>query len=78
MYCALKDAKSVDWKAGLDYTKCLVTLCNTILGEHYWLRLPIGLSVSHYVFQKRLDQVMRLIPGVIGISDDMQANGKVR
>ena len=36
-----------------------------------WLRMPFALKVSGDAFQERLDRVIRLVPGVLGIADDM-------
>ena len=33
--------------------------------------MPFGLKVSGDVFQERLDRVLRLVPRVLGIVDDM-------
>ena len=33
--------------------------------------MPFGLKVSGDVFQERLDKVLRLVPGVLGIADDI-------
>ena len=44
---------------------------NTLWGKYQWLRLPFGLKVASDVFQERLDKVIRLLPGVIGIADDI-------
>ena len=33
--------------------------------------MPFGLKVSGDVFQERLDRVLRLVPRVLGIADDM-------
>ena len=33
--------------------------------------MPFGLKVSGDVFQERLDRVLRLVPGVLGIADDI-------
>ena len=33
--------------------------------------MSFGLKVSGDVFQERLDRVLRLVPGVLGIADDI-------
>ena len=33
--------------------------------------MPFGLKVSADIFQERLDRVLRLVPGVLGIADDI-------
>ena len=52
----------------LDLQSSLLTF-NTPLGKFWWLRLPFGLKVTSDVFQQKLDKVIRLLPGVIGIAD---------
>ena len=37
--------------------------------------MPFGLNVSGDVFQERLDRVLRLVPGVLGITDDIVIHG---
>ena len=37
--------------------------------------MPFGLKVSGDVFQERLDKVLRLLPGVLGITDDIVIHG---
>ena len=37
--------------------------------------MPFGLKVSGDVFQERLDKLLRLVPGVLGIADDIVIHG---
>ena len=37
--------------------------------------MPFGFKVSEDVFQERLDRVLRLVPGVLGITDDIVIHG---
>ena len=37
--------------------------------------MPFGLKVSWDVFQERLDRVLRLVPGVLGIANDIVIHG---
>ena len=37
--------------------------------------MPFGLKVSGDVFQERLDRVIRLVPAVLGIADDIAIHG---
>ena len=55
----------------LDLQSSLLTIFNTPWGKFWWLRLPFGLKVTSDVFKERLDKVIRLLPGVIGIADDI-------
>ena len=37
--------------------------------------MPFGLKVSGDIFQERLERVLRLVPGVLGIMDDIVIHG---
>ena len=37
--------------------------------------MPFGLKVSGDVFQERLDRVLRLVPEVLGITDNIAIHG---
>ena len=37
--------------------------------------MPFGLKVSRDIFQERLDKVLRLVPGVLGIAGDIVIHG---
>ena len=67
----LNDATSGYWHVTLDLQSSLLTTFNTPWGKFWWLRLPFGLQVTNDVFHKRLDKVIRPLPGVIGIADDI-------
>ena len=55
----------------LDLRSSLLTTFNMPWGKYRWLRMPFGLKVSGDVFQERLDKVLRLVPGILGIADDI-------
>ena len=74
-YFTVKDATSGFWHILLDLRSSLLTIFNTPWGKFRWLRLPFGLKVSGDVFQERLDRVLRLVPGVLGIADDIVIHG---
>ena len=40
------------------------------------MRLPFGLKIASDVFQERLDRVLELVPGTIGIADDIIVYGE--
>ena len=74
-YFTLKDATSGFWHMPLDLRSSLLTTFNTPWGKYRWLTMPFGLKVSGDVFQERLDRVLRLVPGVLGIADDIVIHG---
>ena len=59
----------------LDFRSSVLTTVNTPWGKYRWLRMPFHLKVSGDVFQERLDRVLRLVPGVPGIMDDILIHG---
>ena len=71
----VKDATSVLWHIPLDFRSSFLTTFYTLWGKYRWLRMPFGLKVSGDVFQERLDRVLRLVPGVLGITDDIVIHG---
>ena len=54
----------------------MLTKFLTPYGRYPWKRLPFGTSVSSELFQKRLDQALEGLQGVIGVSDDVIVHGK--
>ena len=74
-YFTVKDATSGFWHILLDFRSSSLTTLNTPWGKYRWLRMPFGLKVSGDVFQERLDRVLRLVPRVLGIVDDIVIHG---
>ena len=74
-YFTVKDATSGFWHVPLHLRSSLLTTFNTPWGKYRWLRMPFGLKVSRDVFQERLDRVLRLVPGVLRITDDIVIHG---
>ena len=74
-YFTVKDATSRFWHILLDFVSSLLTTFNTLWGKYRWLRMPFGLKVSGDVFQERLDRGLRLVPGILGIADDIVIHG---
>ena len=74
-YFTVKDATSGFWHVLLDFRSSLLTTFNTPWGKYRWLRMAFGLKVSGDVFKERLDRVLRLVPGVLGIADDIVIHG---
>ena len=74
-YFTVKDATSGIWHILLDFRSSLLTIFNTLWGKYRWLGMPFGLKVSGNIFQERLDRVLRLVPGVLGIVDDIVTHG---
>ena len=64
-YFTIRDATTGFWHVLLDFRSSLLTTFNILWGKYRWLRMSFGLKVSGDVFQKRLDRVLRLAPGVL-------------
>ena len=74
-YFTVKDATSGFWHILLDFKSSLLTTFNTPWGKYRWLRMPFGLKVSGDVLQEKLDRVLRLVPGVLWITDEIVIHG---
>ena len=74
-YFTIKDATSGFWHVPLDLRSSLLTTFNMLWGKYRWLRMLGSLKISGDVFQERLDKVLRLVPGVLGIADDIVVHG---
>ena len=74
-YFTVKDGTLGFWHVLLDFRSSLLTTFNTPWGKYRWLKIPFGLKVSGDVFQKRLNRVHRLVPGVLGITDAIVIHG---
>ncbi|GAB1607211.1 hypothetical protein Ahia01_001004400 [Argonauta hians] len=70
------DLTNAYWHVHLDDKSSLLTTFQTPFGRYRWKRLPFGTCVSSEIFQKRLDQALEGLEGVIGISDDIIVHGK--
>ena len=56
--------------SGLTESSLLMTF-NTLWGKYRWPQLPFGLSDSSDIFQQRLDAIIKTVPRVTGIADDV-------
>ncbi|KAL8597750.1 hypothetical protein ACOMHN_001709 [Nucella lapillus] len=69
------DLSNAYWHVHLDEESSRLTTFQTPYGRYRWKRLPFGTSVSSELFQKRLDQALEGLNGVIGVSDDVIEHG---
>ena len=74
-YFTVKDATSGFWHISLDFRSSLLTIFNTLWGKYRWLRMPFGFKVSGDLLLERLHRVLRIVPGVLGIADDIVIHG---
>ena len=64
------DLASAYWHVELNKESSLVTTFASPYGRYRWVRLPFGLSVSSEIFQKRLNQALEGLEGVVCVADD--------
>ena len=69
------DFRSGYWHCILDQESSLLTTFSTPHGRYRWRRLPFGLTVSSEIFQKRVDQVLDRLDGILDITDDILIYG---
>jgi hypothetical protein len=70
------DLTSGYWHVKMDKASSMLTTCQTNFGRYRWLRLPFGLSVSAEIFQKKLLDTLKELPGVVCIADDVIVHGQ--
>ena len=63
------------WHIELDYELSLLCTFNTAFGRFRPKKLPFGVKVSQDIFQCKLDGILRDIPNVAGIADDILVFG---
>ena len=69
------DLRSGYWHCVLDEESSLLTTFATPYGRYRWCRLPFGLSASSEIFQKRVNQALEGLNGVLDIVDDILVYG---
>ena len=65
------DVQEAFWHVELDEQSSILTTMITPYGRYRWARLPFGLKVSSEIFQKRLNESLEGINGVICVADDI-------
>ena len=69
------DARNGYWHVQLDDKSSRLTTFDTPFGRYRWKRLPFGLNVSAEMFQKRLNQTLDRLDGLLTVHDDMVIYG---
>ena len=59
------------WHVKLDDDSQELTTMGTPFGRYCWTKLPVGLSMSAEIFQRKLSQALEGLPGVICVADDI-------
>ena len=63
------------WHCVLGDESSFLTTFSNPQGRYRWLRLPFGLSVSSEIFEKRVNQALEGLHGVLDITDDILIYG---
>ena len=69
------DASNAYWHVQQDDQSCKLTTFDTPYGRYRWKRLPFGVSVASEIFQKRLNQALDRLDGLLTVHDDMVIYG---
>ena len=69
------DTKKGYWHVELDDESSFLCTFNTPFRRYRFKRLPFGVILSQDIFQRKLDEVYRGIPNVMGIADDIVVCG---
>ena len=70
------DLQSGYWHCELDHESSLLTTIITLLGRYRWERLPFGMKVSAEIFQRKLNQTLRGLDGVVCVADNLVVFGR--
>ncbi|XP_061170331.1 uncharacterized protein K02A2.6-like [Saccostrea echinata] len=70
------DARNGFWHVELDKESSMLTTFNTPFGRFRWLRMPFGISTAPEEYQRRQDQAVEGLPGVLSIADDILVYGE--
>ena len=68
-------ARNGYWHLQLDDQASKLTTFDTPYGTYQWKRLPFGVSVASEIFQKRLNQALDRLDGLLTVHDDMVIYG---
>ena len=77
-FFSVVDTKKGYWHVALDHESSLLCTFNTPFGRYRFKRLPFGVKLSQDIFQRKLDEVYRGIPNVMGIADDIVVCGSTQ
>jgi hypothetical protein len=70
------DARNGFWHVALDEQSSHTTTFNTPFGRYRWLRMPFGVKSAPEEFQRRQDQALEGLDGVVCIADDILVYGE--
>jgi len=65
------DVQEAYWHIRIDEESSLLTTMIMPFGRYRWARLPFGLNVSRKLFQRRLNEALSDLEGILTIADDI-------
>ena len=77
-YFTKLDARSGYWAIKLSNQSSFLTTFNTPFGRYRYLILAFGLKSSQDEFQRKIDECLEGLPGVVAIVDDILVYGRTR
>ena len=77
-YFTKLDARSGYWAIKLSNQSSFLTTFNTPFGRYRYLRLAFGLKSSQDEFQRKIDECLEGLSGVVAIVDDTLVYGRTR
>ncbi len=77
-YYTKLDTRSAYWTCKLSDESSFLTTFNSPYGRYRYLRLPYGLKSSQDVFQRKSDECIEGLNGVVSIVDDVIVHGRTR
>ncbi len=72
------DTRSAYWTIQLSNDSSYLTTFNSPYGRYRYLRLPYGLKSSQDLFQRKLEECLEGLAGVVAIVDDVIVHGRTR
>jgi len=70
------DVKNAFWHVTLDDASSALTTFETPYERYRWNRLPMGISVSSEIFQRKLNEALSGLQGIATIADDILIYGR--
>ena len=76
-YFSKLDANAEYWSCKLAEESQLLTTFRSPLGQRYcFIRMPFGLNTAQDDFQRKMDEILENLHGVVGIADDVCVTGR--
>ena len=77
-YFSILDITHAYWNAELDKPSSLLATFSTAYGRYCYLRLPFGINASSDIFQQKVGEVFKGLPGIQAVVDDILVFGKTK